>query len=33
LELASQSRFQQGDLRLDSVGFELWLRKPVPDAG
>jgi ubiquinone/menaquinone biosynthesis C-methylase UbiE len=28
-QLASQSRFQRGDLRLDSVGFELWLRKPA----
>jgi len=33
LELASQSRFGRGDLRLDSVGFELWLRKPAHDAG
>jgi ubiquinone/menaquinone biosynthesis C-methylase UbiE len=33
LRLASQSRFQRGDLRLDSVGFELWLRKPAHDAG
>jgi ubiquinone/menaquinone biosynthesis C-methylase UbiE len=26
-ELASQSRFKQGDVRLDPIGFELWLRK------
>jgi len=32
-DLAEQSRFQHGDLRLDSVGFELWLRKPAHDAG
>jgi ubiquinone/menaquinone biosynthesis C-methylase UbiE len=29
LQLASQSRFQHGDLQLDSVGFELWLHKPA----
>jgi ubiquinone/menaquinone biosynthesis C-methylase UbiE len=27
MDLASRSRFQGGDLQLDSVGFELWLRK------
>jgi ubiquinone/menaquinone biosynthesis C-methylase UbiE len=26
-ELVSQSRFRHGELRLDSIGFELWLRK------
>jgi ubiquinone/menaquinone biosynthesis C-methylase UbiE len=26
-QLVSQSQFRHGDLRLDSVGFELWLRK------
>jgi hypothetical protein len=31
-QLAVQSRFQGSDLQLDSVGFELWLRKPAPDA-
>ena len=31
LQLASRSRFEHGDLRLDAVGFELWLRKPVHD--
>jgi ubiquinone/menaquinone biosynthesis C-methylase UbiE len=30
--LASQSRFRGSDLHLDSVGFELWLRKPEQDA-
>jgi ubiquinone/menaquinone biosynthesis C-methylase UbiE len=25
--LAAQSRFGQGDIRLDPIGFELWLRK------
>jgi ubiquinone/menaquinone biosynthesis C-methylase UbiE len=28
-ELASQSRFGQGELRLDALAFELWLRKPA----
>lgn len=27
-QLAAQSQFGQGDLRLDTIGFELWLRKP-----
>jgi ubiquinone/menaquinone biosynthesis C-methylase UbiE len=27
-QLAAQSQFGHGDLRLDSLGFELWLRKP-----
>jgi ubiquinone/menaquinone biosynthesis C-methylase UbiE len=27
LQLAAQSRFGEGELRLDSLGFELWLRK------
>lgn len=26
-ELVSQSEFRQGDIRLDPLGFELWLRK------
>ena len=26
-ELVSQSQFRQGDIRLDPLGFELWLRK------
>ncbi len=26
-QLAAQSRFGQGDVRLDPIGFELWLRK------
>ena len=26
-ELVSRSRFRQGDVRLDPIGFELWLRK------
>jgi hypothetical protein len=26
--LAAQSQFRQGDLRLDAIGFELWLHKP-----
>jgi ubiquinone/menaquinone biosynthesis C-methylase UbiE len=30
-QLASQSRFRGSDLQLDSVGFELWLRKPAQD--
>jgi ubiquinone/menaquinone biosynthesis C-methylase UbiE len=30
--LAAQSRFRGSDLHLDSVGFELWLRKPALDA-
>jgi ubiquinone/menaquinone biosynthesis C-methylase UbiE len=29
LQLASQSRFGHGDLRLDPIGFELWLHKPA----
>jgi hypothetical protein len=33
LDLAAHSDFRQGDLRLDSVGFELWLRKPAVGAG
>jgi ubiquinone/menaquinone biosynthesis C-methylase UbiE len=28
-QLAAQSRFGRGELRLDSIAFELWLRKPV----
>jgi ubiquinone/menaquinone biosynthesis C-methylase UbiE len=32
-QLVAQSRFGQGDLRLDSIGFELWLRKPGAGAG
>jgi ubiquinone/menaquinone biosynthesis C-methylase UbiE len=27
MQLMSQSKFRHGDLRLDSVGFELWLQK------
>jgi ubiquinone/menaquinone biosynthesis C-methylase UbiE len=27
-QLVAQSQFGQGDLRLDSIAFELWLRKP-----
>lgn len=27
-QLASQSDFRQGDVRLNAIGFELWLRKP-----
>jgi ubiquinone/menaquinone biosynthesis C-methylase UbiE len=27
--LASQSRFGAGEVRLDSIGFELWLHKPA----
>lgn len=27
-ELASQSSFREGDVRLDAIGFELWLHKP-----
>ena len=26
-ELVARSRFRQGDIRLDSIGFEAWLRK------
>jgi ubiquinone/menaquinone biosynthesis C-methylase UbiE len=26
--LVAQSQFRQGDVRLDALGFELWLRKP-----
>jgi ubiquinone/menaquinone biosynthesis C-methylase UbiE len=32
-KLASQSRFGQGDVHLDSLAFELWLNKPAHDAG
>ena len=28
-QLASQSAFRQGDLRLNAIGFELWLHKPA----
>jgi ubiquinone/menaquinone biosynthesis C-methylase UbiE len=28
-QLASQSQFRGGELRLDAIGFELWLRKPL----
>ena len=31
--LASQSRFRGGEILLDSIAFELWLRKPAQDAG
>ena len=31
--LASQSRFGQGEVRLDALAFELWLRKPSHDVG
>jgi ubiquinone/menaquinone biosynthesis C-methylase UbiE len=31
--LVSQSQFRHGDLHLDMVGFELWLRKPESDGG
>jgi ubiquinone/menaquinone biosynthesis C-methylase UbiE len=31
-QLASRSRFRGSDLQLDSVGFELWLRKPAQGA-
>jgi ubiquinone/menaquinone biosynthesis C-methylase UbiE len=27
-QLAAQSQFRQGDLRMDTIGFELWLHKP-----
>jgi ubiquinone/menaquinone biosynthesis C-methylase UbiE len=27
--LVSQSQFRSGDIRLDSIAFELWLRKPA----
>lgn len=33
LDLASRSDFRQGDLQLDSIGFELWLRKSAAGAG
>lgn len=26
-ELVARSRFRQGDIRLDPMGFEVWLRK------
>jgi len=29
LQLVSQSRFQHGEVRLDPIGFELWLHKPA----
>ena len=32
-QLASQSQFRGGDLRLDAIGFELTLRKPESDGG
>jgi ubiquinone/menaquinone biosynthesis C-methylase UbiE len=28
-QLVSQSDFRQGEIRLDPIGFELWLRKPA----
>jgi hypothetical protein len=28
-QLASQSLFLEGDLRLNAIGFELWLHKPA----
>lgn len=28
-QLAAQSRFEHGEVRLDSIAFELWLRKPA----
>jgi ubiquinone/menaquinone biosynthesis C-methylase UbiE len=28
-QLVSRSQFKQGDIRLDPIGFELWLRKPA----
>ena len=28
-QLAAQSHFRHGDVRLNSIGFELWLRKPA----
>jgi ubiquinone/menaquinone biosynthesis C-methylase UbiE len=28
-QLAAQSHFRQGDVRLYAIGFELWLRKPA----
>jgi ubiquinone/menaquinone biosynthesis C-methylase UbiE len=33
MRLVSQSQFGHGDLRLDKIGFELWLRKPELDEG
>jgi hypothetical protein len=27
-QLASQSRFGRGDVKLDALAFELWLNKP-----
>jgi hypothetical protein len=27
MDLVSQSQFGQGELRLDPLGYELWLRK------
>jgi len=32
-QLASQSRFGRGELRLDALAFELWLRKPGHGGG
>jgi ubiquinone/menaquinone biosynthesis C-methylase UbiE len=31
-QLASQSRFGRGEVKLDSIAFELWLRKPENSA-
>jgi ubiquinone/menaquinone biosynthesis C-methylase UbiE len=31
-QLVAQSRFGQGDVRIDSIAFDLWLRKPEPTA-
>jgi ubiquinone/menaquinone biosynthesis C-methylase UbiE len=33
MQLVAQSQFGQGDLRLDDIAFDLWLRKPAHDAG
>jgi ubiquinone/menaquinone biosynthesis C-methylase UbiE len=30
-QLVAQSQFRQGDVRLDTIAFELWLRKPEQD--
>jgi len=32
MQLVAQSQFRQGDVRLDNIAFELWLRKPPQDA-
>ena len=32
-QLASQSQFGHGDVRLDAIAFELWLRKPELEGG